>query len=378
MPTSNAFVAAAVFTNPGQPMEIHRLPMPVLNGGDVLVRIRLCSICGSDLHTFHGRRMCPTPTILGHEAVGEIAEFGPGTRAVDIDGQPLQSGQRITWSIIHNCGHCFFCLHHLPQKCENLCKFGHEAISKTHSLVGGISEYCHLKKGTAIVRIPDGLPDEIVCPCNCATATAAGVLRAAGSIQNEVVLVQGAGLLGLTACAMSHAASAREIIVTDVNSHRLDLARRFGATQCINVDDSGSSLAEAVHNVTEGRGVDLALELCGAPQAMKVGFDQLRIGARYVLAGGVMPAPAVSIFEETIVRRMLRIQGWHNYAPCDLRQAVQFLAQNHSRYPFAELLVDAYPLDEVNAAFAHASRSEAVRIAVAPNMGSRHASSTKP
>ncbi|NIA16156.1 MAG: alcohol dehydrogenase catalytic domain-containing protein [Nitrospiraceae bacterium] len=357
---------AAVFSAPNRALDLETFPLPALGAGEVLVRVTACTLCGSDLHTFQGRRSTPTPTILGHEILGEVAELGPSAAPTDLAGDPLAVGERVTWTIGASCGTCFFCEHALPQKCERLSKYGHEAIRREYVFSGGLAEYCHLLRGTGVVCVPDRVPDTVACPANCATATVAAALRTGGDCGGEAVLVQGVGMLGLSACAMARVQGAREVIAVDVDAARLKLAARFGATRQVLLGDDEAALPNAVEDATSGRGVDLALELSGAASAMAAGGDLLRIGGRYVLVGAVFPGPPFLVSPERVIRRLLSIHGLHNYTPDDLVTAVQFLAHHHDDFPFAELVQSSFPLSDVNAAFDHAIASRELRVLVRP------------
>src|SRR5262245_31557934 len=119
--SDSATSLAAVFRAAGEPLDLERFPVPRLTGSEALVRIRCATICGSDLHSYFGRRHAATPSVLGHEILGEIAGMGPdGAR--DFHGAPLQFGERVTWSIVWSCGGCFYCRHGLRPKCERLMK----------------------------------------------------------------------------------------------------------------------------------------------------------------------------------------------------------------------------------------------------------------
>jgi len=232
-----------------------------------------------------------------------------------------------------------------------------------HPLSGGLADYCHLAPGTAVFRVPPELSDAVACPANCATATNAAAMRYAGPCAGRVVLVQGAGMLGLTTAAMAASAGASEIIVCDKLAERVQLAGSFGATltACVNDNDP---LRATVDQATSGRGVDIAIDVSGAPAAIEAGIKLLRIGGRYVLVGAVFPVRPVSIFAETVVRNLLCIQGVHNYVPNDLRTALRFLQREHSRFPFEGLVAETFCLEDAKAAFARASRSGVLRVAV--------------
>ena len=354
---------AEVFFGSGQRLQTRTFAKPVLQSGEILVRVSCCTLCRSDVHSFQGHRVLPTPLVLGHEIIGRVESLGiSGAR--DFLGEPLKIGDRITWSIAANCGTCFNCLNEIPQKCDSLFKYGHETIDERHSLSGGLAEHCHLTANTAVVRLPDELDDHVACPANCATATVAAALRIVGGCAEKNVLIQGAGMLGLTACAMARSAEANSIIVTDVNDQRLKLGERFGADHVVLANDE--NLSHLVDEISKGRGLDLAIELCGTPDAVENALPLLRIGGRYLLAGAVFPTRPFSASAELIVRRMLTIRGLHNYAPQDLVTAVDFLSQNQSRFPFSDLIDAEFPLSQSEQAFQHAIDSNALRVAVTP------------
>ena len=354
---------AAVFTAAGAPLELQRFPVSDLRPDEILIRITCCTVCGSDLHTYQGHRSTPTPTVLGHEILGNIVALGTGN-LVDHNGEKLAVGDRITWSVAANCSECFYCRRGIPQKCERLFKYGHESTSKRPALSGGLAEYCVLAPGTTTVKLPPSLEDSVACPSNCATATVAAALRIGELASGEAVLIQGAGMLGLTACAMARSQSASEVIVCDIDAARVKLATRFGATRAVTTDDSSTAVTAAVHDLTAGRGVDLAIELSGSSAAPDAGIPRLRVGGRYVLAGAVFPGQTLSLPAETVVRRLLHIHGVHNYTPEDLVTAVRFLEKHGNEYPFAELVARKFPLEEADAALRWAIETRALRVAV--------------
>ena len=362
-------IRASVFVAPGSPLELRRFPRPSLAAGEALVQISCATLCGSDVHTYLGKRHGPAPSVLGHEAVGRIVAFGPGEPLHDYLGQPLRLGDRVSWSVAACCQECFFCRHELPQKCERLFKYGHEACDGEHPLSGGLAEFCHLARGTAIIRVPPEIPDPVASSANCATATVAAACRAAGGCHEKNVLIHGAGLLGLTAAAMAVADGAKNIIVTDIDAKRLARATQFGATTTVNVADDASQLMHQIRTLTDGRGVDVAFEMSGTAEAAAAGLMHLRIGGQLILVGAVRPIGVIPLDVETVVRKMWTIQGVHNYAPGDLATAIDFLAENHQRFPFAELVTEEFPLDHADEAFCRMVETGAVRVAVRPYIG---------
>lgn len=352
---------AAVFTAAGAPHELRELAVPEPQGREVLVRVTACTLCGSDLHTLAGRRQTAVPTILGHEVLGRIERFGGEASRVDWAGQPLREGDRVTWAVAAHCGACFYCRRDLPQKCQRLFKYGHEPLRSGRELSGGLAEFCLLVAGTDLFRVPDGLPDEAACPANCATATAAAVLEAAGPLAGRTVLVLGAGMLGLSAAALARRAGAAEVVCVEVNPARRALAEAFGASRVASPDEAAQVVAAA----TGGHGADAALELSGASAAVESGLARLRVGGTLVLAGAVFPTPPVPLEPETIVRRCLSLRGVHNYAPRHLQTAIEFLT-TAGAYPFASLVEGWFGLAEVERAIAHARAAAALRVGVRP------------
>ena len=210
---------AAVFRTVNEPLSLERIPLPECRGREALVRIRCATICGSDLHSQQGRRHSPAPCILGHEMVGDIIAMGP-EGALDYWGNPLRLGDRVTWSMVWSCGECYYCKLGLHPKCERLRKFGHEELTPGLSLGGGMAEYCQLPGGTAVFKVPDNVPDEVASSANCATATVAAICRNAGDLTGLSVVVFGAGMLGLTACAMAAAGGASRVIAVEPDTAR--------------------------------------------------------------------------------------------------------------------------------------------------------------
>lgn len=351
---------AAVFSGDAGQLELRRIATPQPKPGEILVRVQGCTLCGSDLHSIEGRRTVPMPTILGHEIVGQIAAFGDGAPRMDFVGHELQLGNRVTWSIVANCGKCFYCERGLPQKCVRAVKYGHEAFRPGRELLGGLAEHCLLVPGTAIVRLPEELPLEVACPASCATATIAATLESAGDCSGRTVCVLGAGLLGLTACAMARSLGAAAVVCVELDAERRTRSLQFGATSAIAPDE----LAAVSAQVTDSRGVDIVLELTGAPAAFDAAWPIVRTGGTLVLVGSVFPAPPVSLPLEQVVRRHLTLRGIHNYAPRHLARAVTFLTEHHQRYPFSSLVAQWHPLAGVQHALTAAREPGNIRVGI--------------
>lgn len=311
---------AAVWTPDG--IDVRTLEIPVLAPGDVLVRIDLATVCGSDLHTVSGRRPAACPSILGHEAVGRVVAVGAGDgSAVVVTNASLHLGDRVVWSVTVPCGNCRRCDSGFTAKCTDVRKVGHESAVGDWVLSGSYAEHIVLPRGTALAHVPDSMPDAVAAPAACATATVMAALEAAGEVSGKRVLVVGAGMLGVTASAalVERGASVR---VVDPDSVRQRQSHDFGAA-----DDDGGL-------------IDTAIDFSGASSAVQSALGRLDFGGRLVLAGSVTPGPRISVDPESIVRGWLTVTGIHNYEPRHLAQAVDFLDATRAKYPWADL-VDA-------------------------------------
>jgi putative phosphonate catabolism associated alcohol dehydrogenase len=284
----------------------------------------------------------------------------------DLGGEPLQPGDRVTWSVAVSCGKCDRCEHGLPQKCRSLSKYGHELCAGRDALSGGLAERILLRRGTAVIRIPPDLPAEVICPVSCATATVAAACRKAGDVSACNVLIFGAGMLGMTAAAMANSQNAQRVVVCDIDPARLEQVKHFGADATV---EWTADIEELRAGLAADSGIDsfdVVLELSGSPDAVEAACRLAGVGGRIVLVGSVMKSRAVQIDPESVVRRCLSIDGVHNYAPQDLQTAVDFLIQNHAHYPFAELVRRTYPLTEINLAIETALEERPVRVAIRP------------
>lgn len=331
-----------VFQGTGLPHRVDTLSSPVaLRRGDLLVAVRLATICGSDLHTYAGRRSCPLPTVLGHEAVGTVVALGEGR-------DPALMGRRVTWTLADSCGKCVACAEwSLPQKCQTLFKYGHAALEERAGLNGCFASHFVLREGTTVFPLPDCLPDTVVAPVNCALATMVAVTEALTE-SHQTVLIQGAGLLGVYGAALLQQRGKR-VLIADIDAERLALAARFGA--------------EPVRDLAADS-VDAAIEVAGTAAVIPEALRALRPGGLYAMAGMVHPEGELRMRGEELIRGCLTIQGFHNYAPCHLESGIRFLEAHRGAYPWDTLVSDAIPLEDLDTAFELAVTRRWHRVAI--------------
>lgn len=367
IPGGSALDATAVtFDSHTRSFNRIEIKAPTLLAGQVLVRVQCCTICGSDLHTYLGRRTAPASCVLGHEIVGVLEDWNSNQPPKDFQGSELRRGQRITWTMAVGCGDCFFCQRGLPQKCQTLFKYGHEPIGDGYP-TGGLASHCVLQPQTPLFAVPNNLTDEVAAIANCATATVSAALRLVQqvtSLHEATVVVLGAGMLGLTACAQLAQAGARHVILADKLPERCKLGSSFGATRVVSAGKE--SVVSCVADVSDGRGADVSLDFAGQLPAVIDCLASLRVGGVGLLAGTVFPTEELGLKPEQLVRRMLTIRGLHNYTPLDLQHALRFLSDNVDRFPFANLVERTFSLDQTAEAFSYATSHHPVRVAVRP------------
>lgn len=351
-----------IFNGAGENMQLLEQQLPQLGPDEILVRNRYTTICGSDLHTYCGLREEKTPTILGHEIVGEIVEIGERHSRLDYAGKPLSGGDVVTWSIFSADPLSEQARRGMPQKASGLFKYGHAQVTDSDSFHGGLAEYCVLKKNTAVLKVPDDMPLSVAATINCAVATVAGALRLAGDLRGKKVLVTGLGLLGIVCAAMCRDAGAGMIYAADINLSRLARSLQFGADVTYHLPQSGEEVEDSAGSPLTD--VDVAFDMSGAPAAMEVGMQALGIGGTAIWIGAVFRARAVEIDAEQVVRKLLTVKGLHNYNYDDFVNAVDFMSRNHDRFPFEQVVAKEFILSDAQQAFEYAVKYKPLRVGV--------------
>jgi putative phosphonate catabolism associated alcohol dehydrogenase len=347
-------VTHAIFDGPGRPFRLGRAEVPSLARGEVLVRIRLATICGSDLHTVEGRREAPCPCVLGHEAVGDVEAVGPGR-------DPRWLGKRVTWTLADSCGACRPCTEwDLPQKCERLFKYGHASMEGPGAFSGCYSTHIVLRAGTTLCEVPPDVTDAMAAPANCALATAIAVEEGLPG-QGRHAVVQGGGLVGCLVVALLRERGWERVTVVEPLACRHDLARRCG----------GTPMTPAEADALPASLADVVVETAGVPLVIGQGVRMLRPGGHYAWAGMVHPASRVDLTGEQVIRKCLTIRGTHNYAPRHLHAAMSFLQRHGRRLALDAVVSEPFGMRDLASAIALARAGTHARVSVRPRaMGS--------
>lgn len=285
---------ALVLTAPST-LELQDFPQPTPADDEVLVRIRACGICGSDIHGWDGSsgRRNP-PLIMGHEAAGEIAAVG---RSV----QRFKPGDRVTFDSTVYCGECDDCRAGRINLCAHRRVLGvSPADYKQH---GAFAEF--LAVPARIVHpLPPSLPFEHAAMIEPVSIAVHAVGRLA-SHRPDVAVVVGAGMIGLLVVQALRWAGAKTIVALDLEPSRLELARSLGATHTFNsrTDDVPAAIAR----LTAGHGADATFEVVGLAPTVQLALQLVRRGGDVVLVGNL--APQIDFPLQSVVTRELTLHG---------------------------------------------------------------------
>lgn len=353
-----------IFNGAGQPMQPVSVNIPKLATGEILVRNKFATICGSDLHTYCGTRKEVLPTVLGHEIVGEVIGFSTDHSRIDQNGVLLTPGDIVTWSIFSSDPNSYYSQQGMPQKGAGLFKYGHAEVTGTDIFHGGFGSYCVLKKGTAVLKVPDTLPLPIAATINCAIATAAGGLRLAGPLKHKNILILGMGLLGLTCSAMCKDAGAGSVTVVDISEQRLQQASSFGADHTVLIGTDPATAIATITNQFDRKGFDIVFDMSGSPDAIESGLNAMSIGGIAVWIGSVFTTRKIQVDAEKIIRGLLTIKGLHNYNYEDFVYALDFITRNWNKYAFDQVVSKVFSLNEVNEAFEYALQQKPLRVGI--------------
>jgi threonine dehydrogenase-like Zn-dependent dehydrogenase len=271
------------------------VPEPVPGSAEVLVAVKACGICGSDVHGMDGStgRRRP-PIIMGHEAAGVISSVGSGVTG-------WATGDRVTFDSTIYCGHCEFCRRGMINLCDNRRVLG--VSCEDYRQNGAFAEYVAVPQHI-LYRLPDGLSFEhaaLVEPF----AIALHAIRRAPPTLNDTVVVVGAGMIGLALVQALSQAGCGRLIAVDIADDRLALAAKCGATNTIN--SSTEDAPAAILRLTQGLGADLAFEAVGVPATVDLALRCLRKGGAATLVGNV--TPKIEFPLQTAVTRELTIHG---------------------------------------------------------------------
>ena len=276
-------------------LELVEMPEPTIGPDDVLVRVRACGICGSDVHGLDGStgRRLP-PLVMGHEAAGEVVEFGANVT-------DLKAGDRVTFDSTVYCGRCFFCSRGDINLCDNREVLG--VSPGPYRRHGAFAEYVSVPR-RIMYRLPDNLSYEQAALIE-AVSVGVHAVNLTPITLGDTAVVVGSGMIGLlTIQAVKHAGAAR-VIAVDTDDDRLRRSLELGATDTVN--PKSTDAAEAIRALTDGQGAAVALECVGATEPIQTAIAGVRKGGTVTLVGNI--SPEIKLPLQSVVSRQIRLQG---------------------------------------------------------------------
>jgi len=322
-----------VYLGPGK-MEVQTRAIPVPRAGEVLIKIKKVSICGSDLGAYrHASDRFRPPLVLGHEFAGDITQVGEGVKTLSV-------GRRVTVNPMVLCNDCFFCKRDEGNLCGNRKSMG--------TAIGGIQTDGAMQEYVAVpdwmvVPIADNVTYEAAAmlePCGVTLACAKKGLTA----DEQSVVVIGAGPIGLLIVKFLKALGVPKVIVTDILDTRLEKAKKCGADVIIN-DRNGDTVTK-IQKLTDNYGADRVIIAAGVGASINQSFKLVRNGGTVVLVA--LMHEMVEFDPMEIVGRGIHFVGSYMFST-EMKEAAQMLADN--KLTVEDLITSTYSLEEGKAAF---------------------------
>jgi len=308
------------------------VPIPKYGVNDVLIKIKKTAICGTDIHIYlwdeWAKSTIPVPMTVGHEFYGEIAEIGKEVKG-------LKVGQRVSGEGHITCGLCRNCRAGKIHLCRNTIGVG---VNRP----GCFAEYLSIP-ATNVLPLPDNITGDqasILDPFGNATHCAL-----AFNVVGEDVLITGAGPIGIMAVAILRHIGARHVVITDVNEHRLELARKMGATRAVNV--KYQKLNEVMDELGMTEGFDVGLEMSGNPSALNDMVRVMNHGGSMAILG--IPPQETAIDWNQVIFKGLVIKGI--YGREMFETWYKMIAMLQSGLDISPVITHHFPIDDYQNAF---------------------------
>lgn len=340
---------AVIKPTAGPGLQSGERPVPTIGPDEVLVRVRAASICGTDLHIYNwdpwaAGRVRP-PLVVGHEVCGEVVERGAMVKTPEV-------GEFVSLESHVVCNTCAYCRTGQGHLCSETRLIGVDRD-------GGFAEYIAIPAQNAWPNPPD-LPLEIaVLQENFGNAVHTAF---AADLRARKVLVTGCGPVGLMTIAVARAIGARAVYATDISPYRIDFARRMGADLALHA--AQDPVIEAVLDATDGEGVDVLLEMSGAPSAIDQGFQLLKPGGEVALLG-VAPGPFEIDWNRHIVFKGAHVIGIYGRRLWQTWYQARGLIRSGA-VDLSMMVTHRFKLDEFAQAFEAMASGESGKVVLTP------------
>jgi 2-desacetyl-2-hydroxyethyl bacteriochlorophyllide A dehydrogenase len=342
---------AVTFQAPGE-VQVDEVQEPeLLAADDAIVRVQASGICGSDLHIYHGRVQIEPGFVIGHEYVGEVVAVGDEVTRVEV-------GDRVLGTYGTACGECFFCRREEFHKCDEARVFGHgETLG---SLQGAQAELLLVPHANLTLReVPEGLSEEVALFAGDVMGTGFHAIDSRPLADGETAAILGMGPVGLCAVQAAMAAGASEVVAIDTVEDRLRMAESFGATA---VHLTEQDPRAEVKKLTEGRGVDLAVDAVGHPEALDLALRLARKAGTVSVTG--VYAERAEVHMGVLWIKALTLTSGHANVIKHLDPVLELLSAG--KLDPAPLVTHHMKLDEAPDAYRAYDNREALKIVLSP------------
>jgi len=329
----------------GKNLRIEEAPTPSIEENGVLVRVRACGLCGSDLHAYQGLsdRRVP-PLVLGHEFAGDVEETGPGVKSLEI-------GDRVVVDPLVVCGECDRCIRGSQNVCRDKKFIG-------LSMQGALAEYVGVPADRCFL-LPDEMSYEEGAMVEPTAVAVHATNRAAISLGDTVAIV-GTGVIGLLTLQTVRLRGISRVLGIDLSNERLGLARRFGADEVINPVKVDA--VERVMELTNRTGADCVLEAVGIQQTVRQAMKMVSDQGRVIVIGLLQKSMELEALEITV--RELSLMGTYGYTDRDFKTAIGLISEG--RIDVRPLITTVLPLNSVKEGFESLVKQQAVKVILKP------------
>lgn len=368
---------AAVVENPGAPFVVQEVELDDVRPGEVLVRMVAAGLCHTDLGVQHGGIPFALPGVLGHEGAGVVVEVGPGVTRVAPGDQVV-----LTYTSCGRCRHCrgghpAYCLTWVPANLiTGVRSDGRPTVTRAGSPIGGhffgqSSFAAHaLADERSVVKVDADAPLAVLAPLGCAVQTGFGtVWNVLSPRPGATLAVFGAGAVGLSAVMAAHRLPLSAVVAVDRVPARLELARELGATHVI--DTGTRQVAEALSEITEGEGLDHAIDATGVPALVREAVDALGVRGSCAVVGAPPAGTEVSFEVQSLLpgKRIVGVTIGDSEPETLIPQLVSLHRQGH--LPL-ERLVRHYGFDQLNAAATDMAEGRTIKPVIIFGPGNGH------
>lgn len=343
-----AMMTAARFHSVNQPLRLERVPIPEIGHSDVLIEVKACGICGSDVHIMKGETFPgKTPIILGHEGAGVVASVGEGVTE-------WRKGDRVVIDCVTSCGSCFHCQRGRDSICLN------RKLTGIH-LDGALAEYIRVKPRN-LIPLPEEISFSQGCLATDAVATPYHALKARANLQaSESIAIFGIGGLGLHGVKLARLMGATPVIAVDVFEIALQRASKAGADRTINARDGDP--VKVIREWTGGAGVNVALECVGRAETVRWAVESVCSGGRVAIVG-LGPDPLRLMEITDFVRKEITVMGSSAFEMKEIKNVLTLMTSG--RLDLSTSITRTIALDQVNEGLTELSEEQGkvIRIVV--------------